>query len=78
MKLGSYDIIIPGTTNLSFNIELSLEEDPKGTLESNTGRAIVKKLAVRFNGNEILGVNDFDVFACYRDLWKTESENRTR
>ena len=55
-KLGSYDVIIPGTTSLSFNIELSSKEDPKRTLVSNIGRAIVKKLAVKFKGNEILGV----------------------
>ena len=28
---------------------------------SNIGRAIVKKLAVKFEGNEILSVDDFDI-----------------
>ena len=41
---------------------------------SNIGRAIVKKLAVKFEGNEILSVDYFDIFACYQDLWKTRSE----
>ena len=41
---------------------------------SNIGRAIIKKLAVKFEGNEIMSVDDFDVFTCYRDLWKTKSE----
>ena len=27
-------------------------------------------------GNEIMSVDDFDVLACYRDLWKTKSEKR--
>ena len=45
-------------------------------LVSNVGRAIVKKLVVKFEGNEIMSVDDFDVFACYRDLWKTKSEKR--
>ena len=27
-------------------------------------------------GNEILGVDDFDVFACYQDLWKIMSEKQ--
>ena len=75
-NLGSYDVIIPGTANLSFNIELSSEEDLKRTLVSNIGRAIVKKLAVKFEGSKILSVDNFDVFACYKDLWKTESEKR--
>ena len=43
---------------------------------SNLGRAIIKKLAVKFEGNEIMSVYDFDVFACYRYLWKTKSEKR--
>ena len=41
---------------------------------SNIGRAVIKKLSVKFEGNEILGIDDFDIFACYRDLWKTKSE----
>ena len=41
---------------------------------SNIGRAIVKKLAVKFEGNEILSIDNFDIFACYPELWKTKSE----
>ena len=55
-----------------FNIELSSTADPKRTLVSNTGRVIIKKLEVKFEGNEILSIDDFDIFACYRDLWKTK------
>ena len=62
--------------NLSFNIELTSTIDANRTLVSNIGRAIVKKLVVKFEGNEIMSVDDFDVFACYRDLWKTKSEKR--
>ena len=75
-NLGSDDVIIPGTTKLSFNVELTSTSDPNRTLVSNIGRDIVKKLAVKFEGNEIMSVDDFDVFACYRDLWKTKSEKR--
>ena len=75
-NLGSDDIIIPETANLSFNIELSSTVDTNRTLVSNIGRAIVKKLAVKFEGNEILSVDNFDILACYRDLWKTKSEKK--
>ena len=75
-NLGSDDVIIPGTANLSFNIELTSTVDANRTLVSNIGRAIVKKLAVKFERNEIMSVDDFDVLACYRDLWKTKSEKR--
>ena len=60
--------------NLSFNIEVSSTAELNKTLVSNIGRAIVKKLAVKFEGNEIMSVDNFDMFACYRDLWKTASE----
>ena len=75
-NLGSDDVIIPGTVNLSFNIELTSAVDANRTLVSNIGRAIIKKLAVKFEKNEIMSVDDFDVLACYRDLWKTKSEKR--
>ena len=41
-NLGSNDIIVPGTANLSFNIELTSTSDPNRTLVSNIGRAIIK------------------------------------
>ena len=75
-KLGSDDVIIPGMANLSFHIELSSTADPNRTLVSNIGRAIIKTLAVKFEGNEILSIDNYDVFACYQDLWKTKSEKR--
>ena len=41
-NLGSDHVIIPGTVNLSFNIELTSTADPNRTLVSNIGRAIIK------------------------------------
>ena len=58
--------------NLSFNIELTSTTDSNRTLVSNIGRAIIKKLAVKFEGNEILSIDNYDMSACYRDLWKTK------
>ena len=75
-NLGSDDIIIPGMANLSFNIELTSTINANRTLVSNIARAIIKKLAVKFEGNEIMSVDDFNVIACYRDLWKSKLEKR--
>ena len=36
----------------------------------------MKKLAVKLERNEIMSIDDYDLFACYRDLWKTKSEKR--
>ena len=75
-NLGGDDVIMPGTVNLSFNTELTSTVDANKTLVSNIGRAIVKKLAVKYEGNEIMSIDDYDLFTCYRDLWKTKSEKR--
>ena len=66
-NLGSDDVIIPGMANLSFNIEITSAVDANSTLVSNIGRAIIKKLAVKFEGNEIMSVDDYDIFVCYQD-----------
>ena len=71
------DVIILGTANLSFNVELTSAVEANRTLVSNIGRAIAKKFAVKFEGNEIMSVDDFNMFAYYRDLWKTKSEKRS-
>ena len=75
-NLGNDDVIIPGTANLSFNIELTSTADPNRTLVSNIGWAIIKKLAEKFEWNEILSIDNYDVFACYQALWKTKSEKK--
>ena len=41
-NLVSDDVIVPGTVNLSFNIELTSTVDANRTLVSNIGRAIIK------------------------------------
>ena len=67
-NLGNDDVIIPGMTNLSFNIELTSTVDANRTLVSNIGRAIIKKLAVKFEGNEIMSVDDFSVCMLLRSM----------
>ena len=57
-------------------IELTSIADLNRTLVSNIGRAIVKKLAVKFEGNEKMSIDDYDIFECYRHLWKTASEKK--
>ena len=62
LNVGNDEVIIPETANLSFNTELTFTADPNRTLVSNIGRAIIKKLAVKFEGNEILSINNYEVF----------------
>ena len=74
-NLASDNVIVPGTANLSFIIELTCTTDLNRTLVSDIGRAIIQKLAVKFEGNDILCIDDFDIFACYRDLWKQSQKS---
>ena len=53
-------VIIPGTTKLTFNITLA-GTDVNRTLVKNLGRNIIRKLVVKLEGNEIISIDDSDV-----------------
>ena len=74
-NLGSDDVIIPGTANLSFNIELTSTVDANRTLVNNISRAIIKKLDVKFEGNEIMSVDDYDVLHAI-EIYRKQSQKR--
>lgn len=63
-NLDTSDIIVPGTTKLTFDITLNSTDDANRTLISNIGRAIVKKKVVKIEGNEILSIDDSDTLDC--------------
>ena len=66
-------VSIPGTTKLTFNISLS-GTDANRTLVKNLGRNIIRKLFVKLEGNEIISINDCDIFYSYYDCWKSTTE----
>ena len=69
-------VIIPGTTKLTFSISLS-GNDASKTLVGNLGRNIVRKFVVKLEGNEIIGTDDYDIlYPCY-DCWKSTTERRS-
>ena len=74
-NLDTNDIIIPGTTRLTFDITLN-STDANRTLINNIGRAIVKKKVVKIEGNEILSIDDSDTLDCYYDLWMSGKERQ--
>ena len=43
---------------------------------SNIDQAVMKKLAVKFERNGILSIDDFDIFACCQDQCKTALEKK--
>ena len=66
-------VIILRTTKLTFNISLS-GTDANKTLVKNLGRNIVRKLVVKLEGNEIIGIDDCDILYLYYDCWKSTTE----
>ena len=74
-NLKENQVIIPGTTKLTFNISLA-GTDVNRTLVENLGRNIIRKLVVKLEGNEIISIDDYDVLYSYYDCWKTATERR--
>ena len=68
-------VIIPGTTKLTFNISLS-GTDVDRTLVGNLGRNIIRKLVAKLEGNEIISTDDYDILYSYYDCWKSTTERR--
>ena len=72
-NLGAHDLIVPGTSRLAFTVSLT-STDANRTVVQNVGRAIVKKTTIKISGNEVLSIDDSDVYGCYWDLWRTAQE----
>ena len=72
-ELKENQVIIPGTTKLTFNITPA-GTDVNRTLVGNLGRNIIRKLVVKLEGNEIISTDDYDVLYSYYDCWKTTTE----
>ena len=66
-------VIIPSTMKLTFNIT-PVGTDVNRTLVGNLGRNIIRKLAVKLEGNEIISTDDYDVLYSFYDSWKCTNE----
>ena len=72
-NLGSNDVIVPRSARLAFEIEIK-STDANSTVYQNLGRSIVKKTTIKISGNEVMSIDDSDIYHCYIDLWKSPSE----
>ena len=72
-NLGSNDVIVPRSARLAFEIEIK-STDANATVYQNLGRSIVKKTTIKISGNEVMSIDDSDIYHCYIDLWKSPSE----
>ena len=72
-NLGVNDIIVPGTTRLTFDMTIN-STDPEYTIVENIGRALVKKIVVSLESRELYSLDDADILLVYCDLWKSKNE----
>ena len=73
-NLSNNDVIVPGTVRLAFEIELVSSKDADKTIYQNIGRAIIKETTIRISGNDVMSIDDSDIYHCYVDVWKSPSE----
>ena len=66
-------LLLHGTTKLTCNTFLS-GTDANRTLVKNLGRNIIRKFVVKFEGNEIISIDDCNIFYSYYDCWKSTTE----
>ena len=65
-------MIVPGTARRAFTI--TLDRGVNRTVVRNQGRSIVKKLTIKISINKVMSIDDYYVFHCNNDLWKTVPE----
>ena len=74
------DLIVPGSSRLSFKIDLTSEGENadanRTIIVKNLGRAIVSKIIVKLEGQEIFAPNDADIFMCYQDFLENDSREK--
>ncbi|ELT99068.1 hypothetical protein CAPTEDRAFT_197725 [Capitella teleta] len=69
-NLGVNDVIVPESVKLAFTIAPTSTATSSRTIVNNS-RALVKKTTLKISGNEVVSIDDSDVFQCYMDLWKS-------
>jgi len=72
-NLSNNNIIVPRTVRLAFDFEIN-SSDADASIYNNLGRAIIKKTTIRISGNEVMSIDDSDMFHCYIDMWKCPTE----
>ena len=72
-NLSDNDVIVPRSARLAFTIELQ-GKDPNATVYQNLGRAIIKKTTIRISCNEVMSIDNSDIYHCHVDLWKSPTE----
>ena len=61
-NLGAHDVIVSGTARLAFTVSLNSTD--------------ANRVVVQISGNEVMSIDDTDVYNCYNDLCLTKQERQ--
>ena len=67
-NLGKNDVIVPSSLQLTFDLNLTSTLNTR-YIVNNIGRALVKKMTINFEGNEVQSIQDSNVWMLYKDNW---------
>ena len=75
-NLGAHDVIVLWTERQAFTISLT-STDADRTVVQNLDCAVVKKTTVKISGNDVMLIDDSDVYHWYMDLGRWPRRERT-
>ena len=67
-NLGANDVIIPNSIELTFDLEFNSSLNTRFPV-NNIAKALVEKMTINFEGNELQSIQNFDLWENYKDLW---------
>jgi len=71
-NLGENDVIIPGTARLVFNITPKWRHRRRSHHYYQPRSGAREKITVKLAGQEVMSLDDADIYICFRDLWITD------
>ena len=77
-NLGAEDVIIPGSFYISGKLNITSTKDKARYIVNNIGRKLIKTLNIKFEGNEVLSIDNYDVLKGYFDLFLSKHEKAKR
>ena len=73
-RLTENTFYIPGTVYLSADVDIS--GNAKNSVVNNLGRNLISKLTVKWGSESILQIDNYNLYATFKDLWLTEEERK--
>ena len=76
-KLSEYEVIVPGSLALLFNIDLTGGHVNNYQVQ-NVSRALVDRFVVKFAGTTVQDTNGYDIYKIFKDLFLSADEREEK